>query len=187
MTLQIQDKLLYKGEKYSLNQELLEPFFALYPDRKPPSPGMMTSLWRGYVAIFEIAEEQLWVKDISVIADIELNWKSTLKHAFPDSRKYDWFSGFIRIDASRLDFQFDKPNMNFFFLEIREGKLIGEHVMDYFQLQQFKAEQFEQFKLTKSYQEEVDRKQGKGMTKAEIDEVISRNMLFYLGLGLFLP
>jgi hypothetical protein len=147
---------------------------------------MMTSLWRGYIATFEIVEEQLWVKDISVFADIDLNQKSVLKHAFPDSRKYDWFSGFIRIDASRLDFQFEKPNMKFTFLEIKEGNFIHEHVMDYFQLQRFKAEQFEQYKLTTSYQEEVERRQQEGMKQAKIDEMIAQNMLFYLGLGLFL-
>jgi hypothetical protein len=54
---QISDKIIYKGEKSSLNTNPLESFFKKNPNLKPQPDIMSTGLWRGYIATFEIQND----------------------------------------------------------------------------------------------------------------------------------
>ena len=58
-TEQYSDILIYKGEEYILPVYYLEKYFEKYPDKKPNGI-ISTALWRGYVAVFEIKENQLF-------------------------------------------------------------------------------------------------------------------------------
>ena len=65
-TAQESDQLIYNGKMYSLSSNPLESYFEKYPDKRPRPEVMTSSLWRGYVATFEIRDSMLYVKDISV-------------------------------------------------------------------------------------------------------------------------
>jgi len=76
---QISDKIIYKGQEYSLNTNPLESFFKKNPDLKPKPDIMSTALWRGYIATFEIQKDQLFVKDIIIEVNDSINGRDKTK------------------------------------------------------------------------------------------------------------
>ncbi len=100
MTRQIRDRLIYNENEYGLNVELLERYFREFPNKKPESELKETALWRGYIATFEIKDQQLYVREIEIFKNADLNAK-VVKDLFPNNKKFDWFSGLIRIDDFR--------------------------------------------------------------------------------------
>ena len=153
MTRQIQDKLIYCDIEYYLNEEILEFYFREFPEKKPDFEGFMTALWRGYVATFEIKNNELLIK--------EIDWFSTAKEFDSDdfknsnfpNNKYQWFSGLIRIDNYRGEFD-DENNEDAIFelLEINEGNFIKHWKLNYIDFVTFKEIIFEDFKATNEYE-----------------------------------
>ena len=108
-TVQEPDELILEGKEVTLCDYPLEEFFDTYPERLPEERGLMTSLWRGYVAKFSISDSAMSVIDIQLFlgitenfqtnADnpIEFEWKSIIDDVFPDKedRKRTWYSGNI--------------------------------------------------------------------------------------------
>ncbi len=79
MTTQIRDSLLYEGKTYPLNEIILERYFDAFPMQKPEIEISTSALWRGYIATFEIEDEQLFIKEVEVMADERVN-ELILKH-----------------------------------------------------------------------------------------------------------
>lgn len=151
MTRQIKDVLIYEGNEYPLNQTILEPYFKRFPEKKPESDVVCTALWRGYIATFEIVKDELLIKDLDVFQSIKPKL-TTYENIFPDN-KFSWYSGLIRIDKFRGEFDDEAEDATFEYLEIYRGVLIQKRVMNYTELCEFKAEQFEYFKETEAYKE----------------------------------
>lgn len=109
-TAQYPDNLIYKGKTYALFTNPLESFFEKYPEKRPIGGISSTALWRGYVATFEIRDNQLFLKDIEIEVEKEgsetfdYEWKSVINEVFPDSaqRKIDWFTGIIVLPHGKL-------------------------------------------------------------------------------------
>ena len=179
MTKQIKDILLFDGNEYRLNVELLDSYFSDHPERKTRPKVMMTALWRGYVATFEIKIDELFVKDIEIFTNLDWSTESALDKAFPDSKKLTWFSGLIRIDEYRGEYDDEKPGSIFKFLEILNGNLIKLRSLSYEELQLFKNEQFALFKQSRNYDPILSHLRNKGMTDAEANDFIAKNILEY--------
>ena len=73
MTRQITDKLIFENKEYYLNVELIELFFREFPEKRPEFEVQCTALWRGYVATFEIKNNELLIKEINWLTDIDFN------------------------------------------------------------------------------------------------------------------
>lgn len=63
---QIPDKIYYNKTLHYLNSNPLEVYFDQFPEKRPLSKIGATSLWRGYVATFEISDFKLWLIDVEV-------------------------------------------------------------------------------------------------------------------------
>lgn len=150
--MQIRDKLLYEGEEHYLNQELLEGYFKAFPEKKPESDVVCTALWRGYIATFEIREKQLFIKTLEIFNDTDLNTQF-VKDLFPNNNKYEWYSGLVRIDEFRGDWDDEHEEHRFEYLEIYKGDLVQKRTMNFEELSVFKEYQFEYFKTTAHYKE----------------------------------
>jgi hypothetical protein len=100
-TAQYPDKIIYNGIEYGLLVNPLEAYLSVNPDKRPKSNMRSTALWRGYVATFEILNNELYLKDIKIeksAADIiqRTEWVSVLPE-FLDGKpnlKIDWFPGY---------------------------------------------------------------------------------------------
>ena len=64
MTQQIRDSLFYEGKEYYLNNEILEYYFNEFPEHRPQHTGAFSACWRGYVAFFEIKNNELLIKNV---------------------------------------------------------------------------------------------------------------------------
>jgi hypothetical protein len=68
-TSQCPEKIIYNGKEYKLHSNPMETYFKKYPDKRPKGGIRSTALWRGYVATYEVKNNQLFLKDISVIEE----------------------------------------------------------------------------------------------------------------------
>lgn len=140
MTQQKKDILLYKNSKIKIWNNILHDYFEKYPERLSITPFMLTSLWRGYFADFEIKKNELFIVALSRFVGFDKNStdfyisESILDKAFPNTKKCEFFSGYIRIDDNFSDLEKE----SFVVLEIKKGDLIKEHNLSFSEFQKLK-------------------------------------------------
>ena len=143
-TAQMPDKIIYKGKEYALHSNPMEEYFEKYPDKKPKRGIMSTALWRGYVAIFEVKDNQLLLKDIKIMVENEslkdkfsTKWESVMMEIFPNQAtiKIDWITGLLIIPHGKLvnyvHMGYGSTYENYILLEISKGELQKEKKFGY--------------------------------------------------------
>lgn len=108
-TAQVPDRIIWEGKTYSLLCNPLGPYFQEYPDKRPQG-GFSTALWRGYVATFEIINNQLYLTEIITDPFAEYRedsislQKNLVEEIFPGQKKVkvDWFTGLLVIPRGRM-------------------------------------------------------------------------------------
>jgi len=178
MTRQIRDRLIYGGDEYHLSEEILEDYFKQNPNIKPKSEILCTALWRGYIATFEIKENQMFVQKLEMLEDTGLNLKIT-RELFPINNKFDWYTGLIRIDDYRGEWDDENEDAIFEYLEIYKGDLVQKRTMNFEELEIFKEYQFEYFKTTEEYKKAYSlwKNNNPKMDVTEIDYYIYKGLL----------
>ena len=172
-TAQYGDRIIYNGKEYTLDTDklfgryLMESYFEKYPDRHPGGSMMSTGLYRGYVSIFEIKDNILYLKDIvlpvSVATDeigyYKTEWKSIINNVFSNQEviKIDWLTGLLVLPfgetVGSLQFYGDNPTYeNYILLEIDKGILKKEKQFDYKEYEEFKEKQFQALKKSEEYE-----------------------------------
>jgi len=162
-TEQYSDILIYKGKEYLLQTNPLEKYFENHPDKRPDELHS-TALWRGYVAIFEIKDNQLFLKDIEVQTwkdstnvNAGLSWKSVMTEVFPvDSLiKLDWVTGFLIApyggQLANVKDIYESVFEKYILFEIDKGNVNKTKKFSYKQFESFKDKQFLIFKETEEY------------------------------------
>ncbi|MDR2887010.1 MAG: hypothetical protein LBV26_03255 [Bacteroidales bacterium] len=155
-TPQIPDKIIYNGKEYRLlHNTPMENYFKKYPDKNPQKGNipLLTGLWRGYVATFEIKGNQLYLKDIEVPTEgcidnksyYGLSWKSVLNEIFPNTKlvKIDWMTGLLILPTGEIveheQRYGDYPTYeNYILLEIDKGILKKEKQVGHKEYEEFK-------------------------------------------------
>ena len=166
-TPQASDIIFYKGRKYKLHTNPLEKYFEKFPDKRPDlfliEEIIITSAnWRGYVATFEIRDNQLYLKDIEIqIRETEnrrgyIN-KSILNDVFPnqDFVKVDWMTGLLVLPSGRMveyvHMGYASTYRRYTLLEIDNGNLKNVKKFRRKNYEKFKEKQFQAFKKTDEY------------------------------------
>ncbi|WP_405415521.1 hypothetical protein [Maribacter sp. Asnod1-A12] len=161
VTAQYPDKLMYEGIIYELHTNPLESYFKKHPDKKPEE--VSSALWRGYVAHFEIIENQLLVTDLTTPVyeeNGEIKWESIYTDIFTSNEKIviDWYSGILTLPYGEIvDYVhqgYASTYSNYILLEIENGCFSEARNFDYKQFIAFKKKQFKAFeklKVTKNY------------------------------------
>ena len=165
-TAQTPDKIIYNGKEYRLHSNPMESYFEKYPDKRPQGEVRMTSLWRGYIATFEIKDNQLYLKDIEIeMSDpteekpYNTKWESVKNEIFPDQDivKIDWLTGFLVLPEGKVvnyvHMGYASTYENYVLLEFENGNLKGEKQFGHEEYEKFKDKQFEAFKKTDEYRE----------------------------------
>ncbi len=162
ITAQYPDKITYDGTEYNLNSNPLEPYFDKNPDKRP---GMTsTALWRGYVAHFEIIENQLFVTDITrpisqkdAEGNYERKWVSIYKTIFPtpEKVKIDWYTGILILPHGKMveyvHMGYASTYSKYLLLEIDKGNFNEARIYKNKEFVRFKKRQFEIFEKTEEY------------------------------------
>ena len=163
-TAQYPDRIIYNGKEYSLLSNPLESYFEKNPDKRPNDGIMSTALWRGYVATFEVRDNQLFLKDIEIEyqdttskESYNYKWRSVINEVFPDQKniKIDWLTGLLVIPHGKLvnyvHMGYGSTFKNYILLEIVKGDLKKEKHFKYKDYERFKEKQFQAFKQTEDY------------------------------------
>ena len=176
-TPQYPDKIIYKGKKYELLSNPLESYYREYPDKRPrfweftSEPVGSSALSRGYVATFEIKNNQLYLKDMEIQTGWkETKWTSVMHKAFPmkKSVKADWATEFLVLPAGKfvtgMYGGYLKVYDNYIFLEVENGHVTKvktfKNPQEY---AEYKERLFEVFKKTDAYKKK--KKQAKKYAK----------------------
>lgn len=169
----------------------MKGYFEKFPDKLPDNRIRSTALRRGYVATFEIDNNQLFLKDIGIIDRTKNDEaeRSILADITDDSDrlKIDWFSGLLVLQ------EIDQANGeiyrggNYVLIEANKGNIGRAREFDHKGLQEFKEKQFAQFRNSPEYEGAVEeiRKQDKDRDTGAIDNVLKHSIFTYTSLFLF--
>lgn len=154
-TAQYPDRIIFNNKEYSLFTNPLERYFVKNEDKRPKGGVISTALWRGYVATFEIIENQFYVKDIEIEIRNKTSdgteWKSVIDEVFPktEDRKIDWFNGLLILPYGELinyvHMGYESTYENYIIIEIDKGKYLKSKDLNYKEYENLKERQFEAF------------------------------------------
>ncbi|MCL2800978.1 MAG: hypothetical protein FWD28_04390 [Treponema sp.] len=130
-TVQRPDNIIYNGTEYYIDNYLMEEYFEKYPWKRPVGEWMSTGLWRGYVATYEIIDNELWLVDIKILDglyEIDGAWDHKLVSVFNkyfiggNKIKLNWFNGLIGLYKS----SYSNENEYYKLIEIIKGDVVKE-------------------------------------------------------------
>jgi hypothetical protein len=163
-TAQYPDKIIYNKTEYKLHSNPLESYFDKNPDKRPKGGLMSTALWRGYVATFEIRDNQLFLKDIEIQYrdttnkdNYDYKWRSVLDAVFPDQKniKIEWLTGLLVLPQGKVVnyvyMGYGSTYQRYILLELDKGDLKKEKQFKSKEYEKFKEKQFQVFKQTDDY------------------------------------
>ncbi len=190
-TAQEPDKIFYNGKEYKLFLNPLEEYFEKYPEKRPKSIIESTSLWRGYVASFELKDNQLFLKDIEIqyrdttsIKRRNIKWKSVLTDVFPDSSmlRLTWITGLFIIPKGKIidyvHMGYGSTYEEYTILEIDNGSLKKAKDFNYKEYELFKYKQFEAYKLTEDYKKTKAEFKKNGISDESVDEILHYSIIY---------
>ena len=132
MTAQIPERLLYQGQTWSMCANPLDDYFAF----GGVSPGFRwdcTALWRGYVGLWEIQNDRLYLLELNgTLQDGSAASLATVFPDYPERVFAHWYSGALRIPQGRLlkyvHMGFGSSYERDLLLEIERGVLVASRV-----------------------------------------------------------
>jgi hypothetical protein len=191
-TAQFPDKINYNGKEYNLNSNPLEVYFEKNPNKKPKSEVRSSALWRGYIATFEIIDNQLFLKDIEIQyrdttskGSNNSNWKSVLNEVFADQKniQVDWYTGLLVIPQGKVvnyvHMGYSSTYQHYTILELNKGVLTQEKQFKSKAYEKFKEKQFQVFKQTEDYNKMKSDLLQKGNSEEFIDSFLSSYVTQY--------
>ena len=193
-TAQYPDKIIYDGRKYDLIVNPMEIYFNNFPERRPQASLRSTALWRGYIATFEIIQNELWIVDIKIevrTSDIGAKkftskWVSVINECLNgNSRmKVNWYNGLLITPYGEMvnyvHMGYASTYENYFVLEIHNGNLKRELNMNYRQFIEFREKQFELYKKTEEYRLFIERNKRNNETEEEMENFLRIFFIDYL-------
>lgn len=188
---QMGDKLIYKGKTLEMTSNPLEQYFKTNPSLRPKSPIIMSSLWRGYVATFELADKQIKVKDIEIMVMDSIKktnryirssvYEQVFKTTTPT--KMDWYTGLLVVPTGKMlqyvHMGYSSTFESYLLLEIDKGNLISEKNMTNKAYLKFKHKQFNAYKKTDEYRAIKERMLKKGDNEKSIDDFLEKFIIDY--------
>jgi hypothetical protein len=184
-TAQFPDKINYNGKEYNLNSNPLEVYFEKNPNKRPKSEVRSSALWRGYVATFEIIDNQLFLKDIEIQyrdttskGSNNSNWKSVLNEVFADQKniQVDWYTGLLVLPQGKVvnyvHMGYGSTYQHYTILEFNKGVLTQEKQFKRKAYEKFKEKQFQVFKQTEDYHKMKSDLLQKGNSEEFIDSFL---------------
>ena len=137
-TPQSPDIIILNGIKYDIiPPSVMEEYYQNYP-KKRPQPTGQTNLYRGYIATYEIKNNELLVNDINgqrrEIENIRISdfrWINNLykrsrerRSNLPHIKKAEWYSGLLFIPQGKLTPHYESSNGYFTVIKIENGNYL---------------------------------------------------------------
>jgi hypothetical protein len=185
-TAQESDVLFLDGKARAILTNPLEEYLSEHPEKRPTSGSQLTSLWRGYVAKWDIVDDMLSLADITVrqirFVDGEswpIETASVLSEVFPrqDSVPATWYTGYIIVpDGKRIEYVhmgYGSTYKRYIVLTVREGRVTQREHFRAKEFREFRLKQFELYRKTDEYKNELAKLQdGSDRTKEELEDFL---------------
>lgn len=163
-TEQIKDSLVYNGKGYYienkfLHEEILNQF--VIDEGYITDEYFYTALWRGYMAVWEVENNKLQLKDLKSFVFNENDSLSYLKSVINDNIKEKINSILLNevlIFSDYNDNYWDEKTpeeADYFVFGIENNLVAQSFKFNLIELENFKTEQFLKFKKTKKFKEEL--------------------------------
>ncbi|MCL2520595.1 MAG: hypothetical protein FWE37_06300 [Spirochaetaceae bacterium] len=118
---QVSDRVIFNDRQYNTLSFPLEIYFETYPERRPEITHWISALTRGYIATFEVINNEL------ILIDIDENF---LNDYLWLGMKMAFFTGKINLingEATGVNSGFMPIYQNYLVLEVREGVVIASY------------------------------------------------------------
>ncbi len=185
-TAQESDLLVLNGKEREILTNPLETFLREHPEKRPSSDVQLTSLWRGYIAVWNIDDDRLSLVDVAVrrirVGD-EDSWlmetESVLSAVFPgqDSVPATWYTGYLIVpDGKRIEYVhmgYGSLYKRYIVLTVRKGTVTQREQLKARGFREFREKQFESFKETVEYRDELAKLQdGRDRSREELEDFL---------------
>ena len=139
-TVQHKDLICYDGINYELKEYYLEEYFNKNPAKRPKNGIQSSSLWRGYVALFTVFENKVYLTDLLIKVYVEnsdklyeTTWKSVFNEFSPNNEDIfiDWIDDLVLLPLGDvIDYEqgFGISFNDYNLLEIKKGQIINSNV-----------------------------------------------------------
>ena len=187
---QIADELIYESKEYAIHSDpILEEYFSKNKSARPTGGDLITALYRGYMAIFEIKEGWLYAKEVNIYTGHDssthkIQWKNVIGDIFKTEKdkRLDWFSGLLILPHGNPIIHSDHGfiSENYILLEINNGKCVKEKKLSGTEAyDKFRKKQFELFKQTDEYKKALSERIKYGYKKKEAERFLESYVLYY--------
>lgn len=180
-TAQVPDTIRIDGEEHDLNTNPLSAHLESVGWKRPENIVISSANWRGYVASWEVKNEQLLLIDVTVLVGGvdrgDYVKKSILTELFPSSPTgvlANWYSGALIVPQGEITnyvhMGYDSSYESYQVLRVDAGRVTEHLRLSSDEFEQYKDEKFEQFSATDEFRESLDRlrKEADGMTEEQI-------------------
>ncbi|MCL2520371.1 MAG: hypothetical protein FWE37_05155 [Spirochaetaceae bacterium] len=143
---QIPDIIIYNDTEYHTLSFVLEAYFAAYPERRPEVQQTITSLNRGYIATYEIVNNELILIDLKSDVNEDFTGSqfiSIFNNYFEAGAKIT-ISGTIAIingESAGVHVGFNPIYQSYIILEVVNGDVVSSHIVNSYQYLQLLIEE----------------------------------------------
>ena len=182
----IPDRIIWNGNEYDYRFHHLEQYFNYYPDKRIVQNKDSTIVNRGYVALYEIFNDELYLRDIKIQKGVDSITMVSVRDKFSSSTEeripLRWVNGLVQIGLGIDDFKNDtlRPlNDNNIVFEIQRGKIKRNVKFNKDEMRIFKNFQWNKFRTTNDYLLIYNKLQNMGLSETEINVHVYNNVLYY--------
>jgi len=151
------DRVIYNNKEFDYRFHHLEQYFNYYPDKRIVINKDSTIINRGYIALYEIFENEIYLRDIKVQKKENSEYISVREKFNPSKEEripLRWVNGVSQIGLGQDDFKRDslRPiNTNNIIFEIQRGKIQRKLELGKEEMRIFKNFQFQKYQNTHEY------------------------------------
>lgn len=134
MTAQLTNNIFIEGHEYSLASDPLKPYLE---ENDIKIEGYMTACWNGYLTDWDIADNKLYLIDVSpCFTDEEGENIMSMENLFPEQDKVfaQWYSGELTIQKGELlnyeHMGYESTYEKHIFIKIKDGVVVDTRVED---------------------------------------------------------
>jgi hypothetical protein len=159
-TAQIPDTIRIDGKDYALNTNPLSQNPKMAAWKPPADASMSTANWRGYLAAWEIRDDQLLLTDVT----IDIYNEATEKHGQRDvaadfvpavPATADWYTGALIIpDGEMVDYVhmgYGSTYAHYRIYRIRQGRVLESLSLNQAEFEAYRDRKFAEFQQTGEY------------------------------------
>ncbi|MBW3519848.1 hypothetical protein [Flavobacterium sp. NKUCC04_CG] len=182
------DKIRIDGMISDYRYHHMETYFNYYPQKRPVVNKDSTIISRGYIAEYEIVNNQMYLRDLKT--PLEGNYQhliSNTKNIITENAaplKLHWIDGLFDVGIGNPNYPDTKDTLNpvyntYFVFETKRGVVINTNLFNYKQYKAFKDYQWERFRPTAAYKKLYDKLLLTTLDPSAIQAHIYHNILFY--------